>query len=51
MSIRNANSDQAYFYFDKYTHIGHTYIQPIQASQGPTTRHAFKKMTIDRFRL
>ena len=45
MSIRNANGDHAYCCFDKCTEIGHTYIQPIQASRGPTTRHAFK--TID----
>ena len=45
MYIRNANGEHAYCCFDKCTDIGHTYIQPIQASGGPTTRHAFK--TID----
>ena len=45
MSIRNANGEHAYCCFDKCIEIGHTYIQPIQASRGPTTRHAFK--TID----
>ena len=45
MSIRNANGEHVYCCFDKCTEIGHTYIQPIQASRGPTTRHAFK--TID----